>query len=332
MYHINPTTKRVGICRATKQCPFGGDEIHFETKELATAHSVKELPLVSSVKKKKLSAGARLVLELGKAQEVIISKARNGIPREDDLNFWKDITTRNDLQNRLEREIPWDDSDAPLYDDDELVQVEPTEFIADSSRRNGFSNDFLRFGPQEDAIYSTLDESSRVWLNRLSTAEVKAIIHYNLSADAYAKIQAGVLEPSEEQKLYIKYFHSAMEKAPRTSSPYVVYSGVSSERKDALAEQAETGMISLERIQSASLNPAQVNQFSHYNADEAVVLELKLNRIASLSLFNIHRGEMEVLAPPGAYEVSRKLENVEYFWNETSGRKMGRTYQADFTG
>lgn len=331
VYHINPKTGRAGLCRAQKQCPFGGAEIHFETKSEANDYSLRSMPAVPSLKSNKLSAAGTLVLKLAKAQNVLIEKSKSGLDRADDKNFWKDIEVRNSFRDKLEKELPWDDSDAPAYDDSEVFSIS-SDFIETDAPRRGYSNDFLKFGAGEEEAYAVLDEASKLWLKRLSTAEVKAIVIYNFSADSYAKIQAGLEEPTEDDRLFVKYFHSALDKAPKTAKPYVVYSGVSLERQEDIASQAENGAIDLNRIQSASLNPAQVNQFSHYHAADGVVLELRLNRIASLSLFNIHRGEMEVLAPPGKYELSQKLTNVGYFWNEKSGREMGRVYQVDFTG
>lgn len=52
LYHINPETGRVNICRATKQkCPYGGEtgqENHFSTKEEAKHHNEKILSEIYS--------------------------------------------------------------------------------------------------------------------------------------------------------------------------------------------------------------------------------------------------------------------------------------------
>ena len=34
-YHVNPETGNANVCRARKNCPFGGDEAHYPTKEAA---------------------------------------------------------------------------------------------------------------------------------------------------------------------------------------------------------------------------------------------------------------------------------------------------------
>ncbi len=36
-YHINPKTGNASVCRAKKNCPFGGDDAHYPTKEAAAA-------------------------------------------------------------------------------------------------------------------------------------------------------------------------------------------------------------------------------------------------------------------------------------------------------
>ncbi len=36
-FHVNPATGEPGICRARRNCPFGGAEEHYDSKEAARA-------------------------------------------------------------------------------------------------------------------------------------------------------------------------------------------------------------------------------------------------------------------------------------------------------
>ena len=42
-YHVNPETGRPNLCRAQKQCPFGGAEEHFASKAEARSHFEREM-------------------------------------------------------------------------------------------------------------------------------------------------------------------------------------------------------------------------------------------------------------------------------------------------
>lgn len=57
-YHVNPDTGNPNKCSAVKQCPFGGEESHFETKAEASANyeSKQDSQNATSMKKEKKSA------------------------------------------------------------------------------------------------------------------------------------------------------------------------------------------------------------------------------------------------------------------------------------
>ena len=147
-------------------------------------------------------------------------------------------------------------------------------------------------------------------------------------------------EPVEEMDpQYIKYFHSALEKAPKSTAPFVAYAGISRERCKAVREACSTGSLSLNRIQSASANPAQVNGFmfqSDWKGEpDDVALEFKIDRVASLSAFNVHKHEMELLVPPGEYKVTGEAKQVNYFWGQSDskrakGQKSGRVAETTY--
>jgi len=49
-FHINPETGEPGLCKAQKQCPFGGDDAHFTSKEAArTAYEEKQTTFAAEV-------------------------------------------------------------------------------------------------------------------------------------------------------------------------------------------------------------------------------------------------------------------------------------------
>jgi len=168
-----------------------------------------------------------------------------------------------------------------------------------------------------------------LWISRLSTAEVKAVVLYSLEAREYATVMAGERKATQEESNLIRHLHSAVAKAPLTERPFLCYAGISTQRQEGLREQGERGSITLNRVQSASLNPAQVNGFTHWDDATSLVLEVRTERLASLTPFNVHRGEMEVLLPPGSYRVVKKQEGNRYLWPGGLGRTVGTTLQVE---
>jgi hypothetical protein len=331
-YHVNSITGNPGKCSATVgTCPYGSSHEHYATKDEAyAAYEANQSSFTTLVKPRKMSSGTKVLLELDTLQR----KLKELEP------FFKDssnvevriranaiIERRNSLQEKL-KALPWDETDAAHYDETELtirVKTFPKNKI-----RQGYSNDWWTASDEEQKIYDQLDHASQIWASRLSSAEVKAVVLYNFDAKVYAEIMAGIRKPSDEERLFLKNLHSALAKAPRVKTPYVAFAGISGERQELVCSQAEKGTIDMGRLQSASLNPAQVNGFTHWNDEEAVTIEVELLTIASLTAFNIHTGEMEVLIPPGKYSISDKMHNVFYAWgksneNKSSDKLFGKT-------
>lgn len=338
-YHVNPQTGNPNICRAKKKCPYGGPASHYPTKEEARAAFESEMGLsnMAHLHGRRLSRGAKILFALERAQQSLIhhDKVAGGFfhstpevrARQDEL-----ILNRNQLLRRLEN-LPWDDSDAPQWDDSVTVDLTTEEFT--DGDRLGYSNDWWGAGAEETALYLQLDRASAEWASRLSTAEIRALVEYNKDADEYAKHMAGLeskLDPRVAQ-----YMESAMAKAPRLSQPTVAYAGISRERVAALQAEAEgQGTVTLNRIQSASANPAQVNGFMFSadweKPDDTVAVEFKIDRAASLAGFNVHRGEMELLVPSGSYRVVESYSGLTYYWGGSDGKekRSGRTAMRTF--
>lgn len=339
-YHINPLTGNPAICSAKIKCRFGGMEHdHYDSKEEAReayerSAEISSLAVLDSVKK--LSYGAKLLRAIDRAQAEIEASSllKNKNRNADDYTAWYGKIRRRDyLQDKLRGELPWDDTDAPSYDPNEEVEAfAPVEFDHSNTPRQGYTNDISEDFDEDPAsakVYARMDHASSVWIKRLSTAEIKALVQYNSDASTYAEVMAGAREPTEDEKLMVKYLHSALEKAPKTKEAFISYSGINEKRVEDLEAQLKTGTLDLARLQSASANPAQVNGFTHFKEEFSVALEIRQTHLASLTAFNVHRGELELLIPPGRYEVKGIQKKVEYLWPGGLGRTTERVYQIE---
>jgi len=331
-YHLNPETGNPNLCRAKVKCRFGGESLHYSSMEEARAafEDLSSKSYISGISKARLSKGARVLVALDRAQRTLLADYTASLEDPDGAlsSDWQTkVEVRDKLLRKLKESLTWDNSDAPSYDPEEKVHLRENKF-PEGVDRHGYSNNDAITTPVEEELYRELDTASGTWLKRLSTAEVKAVVQYNVSAREYAQVMAGTREPTEDEVQMVKYLHSALEKAPRTDRPFYCYSGVTAKRQEAIREQGEAGIIELDRLQSASLNPAQVNGFTHWEEEKSVVLEMKIDRVASLTAFNVHRGEMEVLVPPGSYKVEKTFHNLKYLWSKGSGRTAGTTFQA----
>ena len=179
-YHVNPETGNPNVCRAKLKCPYGGDSLHYDSKEAARAsfELSANYSQLHSFSKEKMSRGARLLLALDRTQQVVarrIQEAENegtkwGIANEDRRAL---LDQRDKLRRRLEDELPWDDSDGPTFDDSVKVSLTTLSFSG-AEDRDGYLND--AFTPDEKAalMFEQLDKASGEWIKRLSTAEIKS--------------------------------------------------------------------------------------------------------------------------------------------------------------
>lgn len=337
LYHVNPETGNPNVCRAKKRCPFGGETAHWTSAaEARTAYERQvELSGMRALRGLRLSKGARLLFALDRAQQDLIAHTDGDYSyRGEAHERLRDdkIALRNRLLQKIEHDLPWDPSDEPAYDDGETVVMETRRFEG-AERRQGYSNDWFEPTEQEKEVYRELDAASAAWVKRLSTAEVKAVVLYNVDATKYAKAMAG--EATEIEPEFVQYFHSALAKAPRTERPFVAYAGISRERCLAVRAQCEAGVLDLTRVQSASANPAQVNGFMFQSdwqgPNDETALEFELDRAASLSAFNVHKGEMELLVPPGTYSVTGKHHGVDYVWGRNAANEGSDSFRTSET-
>lgn len=109
MFHINPKTGEVGRCRAEKSCPFGGEDIHFSTKEdaskaaelvnKAVAGGLSFRPVTKKSKESSVRHTPEGKLLLGRDKNGIIStdaRKLKGLSAEDKKLALKHIANYND--------------------------------------------------------------------------------------------------------------------------------------------------------------------------------------------------------------------------------------------
>lgn len=327
-YHVNAATGEPGPCMAIKRaCPHGGPQEHYSTVEEArSAYEAINSSFAPPQRKVKESAGVLLYRDIMDARALsarLHAEKREAGPAapQDLLDSCTEARKRvRELESRLAA-LPWDSEDGPAYDD------APMAFIASPKSkarlRKGYENDLDKLGPRELAAYEVLDQACETWLSRLSTAEVKALHSYVQDAQSYAESMAASHGAAATFTNSFKYLHTALEKAPRSEKPVIVYAGVSRERVNEVRDAAHNGAFSMNRVQSTSLNPAMVNSFmrpSEYDGEDHTALEVKTDRIASLSLFHL-REEMEILLPPQDYRVKSVESGISYAYSD------GYTYE-----
>lgn len=359
--HVNPKNGEPGECRAKKRCRFGADTPHFENTHEALAHYAETHNLEEFPAKNGVSQGAKILVQLEKMQKEIThlgellddfneDRLPDNFTDEDYTNLRDSLFSKANLRDRLSatlNQLPWDDTDGKAYDDTITISSPKQRGLddADNAVRKGFSNnEFRSKNILEEETYEFLDKASKLWISRLSTAEIKAVVRYNNSSDDYAEFvssfvsSTGENEIEEDDEKYLQYFHSAMEKAPKTDRPFRVFSGLSHHRTKELNEQAETGAVTLNRVQSTSLNPAVINSFMDPSdwgekgsgkSKDNTVFEFETNRIASMTAFHQHRQEVEILVGPGTFNVQKKLSEIVYDWGDKP-EPFGRTSDNTF--
>lgn len=114
----------------------------------------------------------------------------------------------------------------------------------------------------------------------------------------------------------------------------VVFSGVSDGKLPAIRELVRTGIMTTNRITSATFNPAVVNSFAENFSDEeegTYVLEILTDRVCPTASVITGQGgaEGETLIPAGTtLELVNTLHDVEYLWHrDEQGRGFGRTHK-----
>lgn len=333
-YHIS-AAGNPALCRASvRPCPLGPPEEHYGSAEEArAAFESAQAPFSKPEKKVKESEGVSLYRSImearARADEAYARRnawyAEHREPGAKPPQAILDACAEARREVReLERELtalPWTADDGPSYSD------EPLDFFTPPARRGrvrkGYENDLSKLTPREEEAYEALDAASEVWLSRLSTAEVKALHAYVQDAQSYAESMAESHGTAATFVNSFKYLHSALEKAPRAKQAVTVYAGLSGPRVLETREAAEAGEFTMNRVQSTSLNPAMVNNFmrpSDYDLEDHTALEIKTDRVASLTLFHL-REEMEILLPPQSYRVLTVESNVSYAYPD------GYTYE-----
>lgn len=349
-YHVAPDANEATRCYAKKKCRYGFPlDDHPDTPAAAlewvnslrygevseTKHSKK--PTANSANERQLSEGGSLLLQLTDLT-FKISEYSDSIYDDDGpvaMEQYRElesiVSERDTLEEEL-RNLPWNENDAPRYDDTVELEFQSLDVGSDPHKRQGVTNSIVqtKWDEQTSQTYEHLRNASREWVSRLSTAEIQAVWKYNKSSDGYSKMVIGEMEPDEQ---YLRNLHSALEKAPKLKKPLKVYAGVSGPRAMGTIEQGESGYVTLRRLQSSSVNPAIINSFmhpeSHFDEErnKRIALEFDVERCASLTAWSTHYQEMEVLVPPNHYQVVKRTEQVDYLWDGGSGQTADYVYE-----
>ena len=173
----------------------------------------------------------------------------------------------------------------------------------------GYDNDLFSKSSRRDQIIAQSRQVSSAWASALSTRELYALRQYCLSSDEYSRSKAGTSNYPLRKEVA-----QAVHKAP-TMKPFVVMSGVNSYYAQDFLMQASRGAVKLDKVISASFNPAQVNGFISPQTPR-VALEIMTNRGAFTTSITPRIDEMEVLVPEGNYKVVNILENIKYVWGD----------------
>lgn len=192
-----------------------------------------------------------------------------------------------------------------LPDDFARIGLEDTdsEFFEHAELMSQIGYDWAqKLEPEEMAALSWLTDEGTEVLSRHAHGSTKDDDYYKepLSDDVIAKRSALV--------------KSALEKAPRTQKPVVIYRGVGSQVPFDLEAVRQSGVYEAKSHLSASVNPGIAHMFGYKN----IILEVKTTQIPSLP--GIGRApirELEVLMPQGSkYRVVEIAEDVKFGWSE----------------
>lgn len=320
-YHINYETGNPGVCRAQVKCPFGADLSieHYADKESARA-------VFEDYMENPMSTGSRLVLDRYKIQSDLL---RGKYPFSEVEKFNEAINRRNAYDKLLHRKYEGNErknSQNPDLSSAKKPHVLKSLAFHDQSRVIGFTNDFEGIVAEQTELVDKSDAASIAWVKTLTDREVDAVKSYSCGSESYSRS----FSTSEKHEIS-EHLHSALSKAPRIPGTHV-YSGLSRYTRDTVLSAIENQgeVFEIDRALSTTLNPAQINGFmrnneEENNRDDYVALEIETNEGALMNAISSSPQEMEILIPPGRYELVSERRDVEFLWNEEmGGRKADR--------
>lgn len=209
--------------------------------------------------------------------------------------------------------LPRDDGTREVLTHGQLLVSGFTE----NGNKVGYEGNLLHPEAERDELIAASADVSQMWLESCSSAEAYALAHYSAGAsDDYARLTSlrGTHEGDAEPLGQVwEDFEAAVDNSP-ILAPFVTFTGVNDRYVEGILRQLEegNGVITLDRVFSSSLNPAQVNGFA--TGDQRLVLEVETTRGACMELFSHSPREMEVLLPRGRYQVIDTEDDVVYSW------------------
>lgn len=275
-----------------------------------------------------MNEAARLVLLSSEIQQEIMRLIASGVSY-DDITESGILDSRDAAKRALRGINTTSTHDGLTYDDNEVSSV--SSFTFEDGERVGIPNSMSDLENTNPELLAQMSAASESWIRRLSSSEIGSVLAYADSSLEYAEVVAKGF--SETHLL-----HGAISKAPSFVDEVTVYSGLSEHMRAAVLSQIDAGekTISLNRAQSASVNPAQVNGFMASFAKDGkkvvpsptAALEIVTTRGAVMTRISQSPHEMEILLPPARYEVLGEMTDVTYKWADNGmGRVANRVIQ-----
>lgn len=315
-YHINPKTGNANVCRAKfGNCPYEVNDFaeHYESK--AEAQKVYEKQMENPV-----SEISRLIGIRGRTQQAIMEEfTKNDTSPFGDSEQAARVKLRDAVENAIEKYTPTGIDDSGKLNNTSITVRAPKVVHTDDSII-GFGNDVEEMLNEQPVLWSDMAKSGEQWIGNCSSDEAWSVFKYSCSSNEYAKTY------SEKDNVFVKSLNKALEKAPKFSEPLTVFSGLSCETRDLLlAQKPEIGSsISIDRVLSTSVNPAQANGFMRGDnvvdgkivEGKHIALEIIAEHGGVMSAVSRHQQEFEVLLPEGSYEVVGFEEDKKLLWRE----------------
>lgn len=306
-YHINPKTGNPGLCKAEKaQCPFEQlGEAHYPTKE--AAREGYELLMTSQI-----SRGASLALRRTELHEEIIMKHHWGVP-------FAEISPLITIQQNIDNELATLPAEGPTTAF-ARPQGELKSFHSRKGKINvGVPNSIEDIFEKHPEALRALKEASHAWAKTLSTGEVGALYSYSHSHDSYKLLS----EQNEKASLA----QEAIARPMKFTKPITVFSGISQGFREQMIKSLEANdgeTITISRAFSTSLNPGQANAFA--SMEEPYYVEVEASEGCPLYSISAHPHELEVILPPGDYELIETKTDVGYNYGTTEPIYSKKTY------
>jgi hypothetical protein len=272
------------LCRASSgRCPYERrGEPHFETAEAVRSFFEESMSPPQS-------RGAELLLEIAAWQKAHPFGYRNN-------EYYNHIDGLYSELSELEPAVA--PAATPLHKETFPLTPLPGEL--------NYGRGHIPDGTPTETL-AQLERLSETWVKRLSSSEALAVARYTGSDFDELHEDAGF-----HQALY-----SAVVKAPHFQET-TVYSGCTTYVKNAVLEALDSGdgaSFRMDSFLSTSLNRAVLSRHSYApEGAKPLSLEIATEQGAVVLLASSSPGELEVLLPPGDYEVTgRRVEKLGHY-------------------